>query len=459
VVDRALKILVVDDEPAMREVLSVRLASWGLAVCTASSAEEAERVARTQEPDVVISDVVLPQASGLDLLRRLKSGDPSRPVVLITSHGSIDAAVEAMKDGAEDFLTKPLDYPKLRSTLAALARELERRHEAKRLAEDLSSGAGLGGLVGRSRAMQEAFETIRVVGPADASVIVTGESGTGKELVARAIHDLSPRRTGPFFAVNVAAIPEGLADSELFGHERGAFTGAVSSRAGCFELADGGTLFLDEVTEMPAATQPKFLRVLEEGRLRRVGGVREVAFNVRVIAATNLPPERAVAEGKLRQDLFFRLNVFTLALPALRDREGDIALLAQHFIGEFDHKHGASVEAVGDEAAALLDAYGWPGNVRELRNVIERAVILARRGLVGPSHLPPYLRDAASTATTLPSGIVIPTGATAAEAERILILSTLERLGGNKAEAARQLGLDVKTIRNKLKRYGIEGEE
>ncbi|MGE5234807.1 MAG: sigma-54-dependent transcriptional regulator [Acidobacteriota bacterium] len=456
--DHPLKVLVVDDEAAMREVLAVRLASWGLAVCTAGSAEEAERIARSEGPDVVISDVVLPQASGLDLLRRLKAGDPARPVVLITSHGSIDAAVEAMKDGAEDFLTKPLDYPKLRSTLAELERGLERRREARRLAEDLESGAGLGSLVGRSQSMQEVFETVRVVGPTDASVIVTGESGTGKELIARAIHDFSPRRAGPFFAVNVAAIPEGLTESELFGHERGAFTGAVAARAGCFELADGGTLFLDEVTEMPAATQPKFLRVLEEGRLRRVGGSREVAFDVRVIAATNRPPEQAVEQGQLRQDLYFRLNVFTIVLPPLRERGSDVALLVQHFIAEFDRKHGAAVEGVGDDAAALLAAYRWPGNVRELRNVVERAVILARRGLLGGAHLPPYLRDATGEPGGSGRGIVIPPEATAAEAERILILRTLDRVEGNKAEAARQLGLDVKTIRNKLKRYGVESE-
>ena len=450
--ERPLTILVVDDEPAMREVLDMRLVEWGHRVLLASDGAEARLTAERERPDAVISDVQLPGLGGLELLQALKAGEGDRPVILITAYGSIDAAVEAMKLGARDFLTKPLDYGKLRATLAALGTELERRGQVRRLESTLERGAGLAAIVGRSPRMREAFKLVEAVAASDASVIVTGESGTGKELVARAIHDLGRRAGGPFVAVNVAAIPEGLAESELFGHEKGAFSGAVAARPGCFELADAGTLFLDEVTEMPAALQTKLLRVLEGGRLRRVGGTREMRFDVRVVAATNRDPLPAVESGVLRRDLFYRLNVFTVPLPPLREREGDVPLLAQHFVRQFNAKHGTRVEGIGPEAERVMRGYGWPGNVRELRNVIERAVILARTGWIEAHHLPPFLPGAAAAGD---DGIVIPAGATAAEAERVLILETLKRVGNNKAEAARHLGMDVKTIRNKLKAYGV----
>ena len=285
-----MQILVVDDEAAMREVLEMRLSEWGYRVTLAGSADEARGLAERGHPDAVISDVVLPGASGLELLQSLKAGDRERPVLLITAYGSIDEAVEAMKLGAHDFLTKPLDYGKLEATLAALAAELARRGQVRRLDAALERGAGLSGLVGRSAPMKELFRMIEAVAASDAAVIICGESGTGKELVARAVHDLSKRAHGPFIAVNVAAIPEGLAESELFGHEKGAFSGAVAARPGCFELAHGGTLFLDEITEMPSALQTKLLRVLEGGAVRRVGGSRETNFDVRVAAATNRDP-------------------------------------------------------------------------------------------------------------------------------------------------------------------------
>ena len=451
--ERALTLLVVDDEAAMREVLEMRLTEWGHRVLLAGDGAEARATAERERPDAVISDVQLPGLGGLELLQALKAGGSDRPVILITAYGSIDEAVEAMKLGARDFLTKPLDYAKLRATLAALAAELDRRGQVRRLESALENGAGLAAIVGRSPRMRELFALIEAVAASDAAVIVTGESGTGKELVARAIHDLGRRSGGPFVAVNVAAIPEGLAESELFGHEKGAFSGAVAARAGCFELADRGTLFLDEVTEMPAALQTKLLRVLEGGRLRRVGGSREMAFDVRVIAATNRDPAQAVELGVLRRDLYYRLNVFTLALPPLREREGDVVLLAQHFVRQFNAKHDARVEGLGREAERSLRSYAWPGNVRELRNVIERAVILARDGWIESQHLPPFLPGAGAAGD---DGIVIPAGATAAEAERVLVLETLKRAGNNKAEAARQLGVDVKTIRNKLKAYGAD---
>jgi len=286
-------------------------------------------------------------------------------------------------------------------------------------------------------------------------LIITGESGTGKELVARAVHELSGRRSAPFVAVNAAAVPEGLFESELFGHEKGAFTGAIAARAGCFELAHNGTLFLDEITEMPVALQPKVLRVLEDGRVRRLGGREEFAFDVRVVAASNRELDAAVASGRLRHDLYYRLAVFTLALPPLRERRDDVPLLTQHFVRQFNRKHGADVEGASMSTLALFEGYGWPGNVRELRNVLERAVILARSGWIEPTHLPAFLQRPAADAG---DAVVIPAGATAAEAERLLVLATLERVGGNKAEAARRLGLDVKTIRNKLRAWQQDGD-
>ena len=449
-----LAVLVVDDEPALREVLSLRIADWGYDVRTAADVAEAERELDRQPPDLVLSDVVLPGGSGLDLLKRIKRHDERLPVVMITAHGDVDRAVEAMKAGASDFLTKPLDYVMLQALLEAAAGELRQRRESRSLDAHLQRQGGTVGLVGQSRAIRELRRMIEVVAATDASAIITGESGTGKEVVARAVHTLSSRRDKPFVAINAAAIPEGLIESEIFGHEQGAFTGATRARPGCFELANGGTLFLDEIAEMPIALQPKLLRILEEGRARRLGGSREVAFDVRVLAATNRSPSQAIRDGMLREDLYYRLNVFELHSPPLRDRPDDIGLLAQHFIREFGRKHGMDVHGVGEAARQLLEAHAWTGNVRELRNVIERAVIVARSGWIEPRHLPPYLQ------ALRPGGeptVTLPAGTTLAEAERVLIMQTLERVGNNKAEAARQLGLDVKTIRNKLRSYGHDG--
>jgi transcriptional regulator with PAS, ATPase and Fis domain len=330
--------------------------------------------------------------------------------------------------------------------------EVEVRREARRLASQLDRGAGFGDFIGTSKCMQEVYELISIIAKSDASVIITGESGTGKELAARTIHELSARSKGPFVAINAAAIPENLMESEMFGHERGAFTGATDAQIGCFERANRGTLFLDEIAEMPIALQPKMLRVLEDRRVRRVGGGQEFQVDVRVLAATNKEPRSAVEDGHLREDLFYRLNVFTVALPPLRERKADIPLLAQAFILAFNAKHNSQVAACRSEALDLLKAYPWPGNVRELRNIMERAVILAKGKWIEPSHLPAYILHL--PASEGGSKVVLPAGVTAAEAEKELILRTLRLTGNNKAEAARQLGLDVKTIRNKLKAYG-----
>jgi two-component system, NtrC family, response regulator HydG len=446
-----LKVLVVDDEPALREVLSMRIEGWGYAVRTAADVADAERLLQREKPDIVISDVVMPETTGLELLKRLKSEDASRPVILVTAHGSIDAAVEAMKEGAQDFLTKPLDYTKLHVLLETTAADLRRRGELRQIETSLAEEGAPGLLIGRSAPMRELYATLEMLAASDASALITGESGTGKEVVARTIHELSDRRGGPFVAVNSAAIPEGLIESELFGHERGAFTGAVRTRPGCFEQADGGTLFLDEIAEMPLSLQPKLLRILEDGSVRRLGGNKEIEFDVRVLAATNRPAAAAVEEAYLREDLFYRLNVFELTVPPLRERIDDLALLAQHFLREFSGKHQMEITGLRDEARELLEAYSWPGNVRELRNVLERAVIVARSGWIETSHLPPYFRSQRNARPML----TVPLGTSAAEAEKALILRTLEHVGHNKAEAARRLGLDVKTIRNKLKTYGV----
>ncbi len=450
---RSTKILVVDDEEAMREVLQMRLQEWGFDVCLAEDGVQGKELAESYDPDIVISDVIMPQVSGMDLLRSLKAGDPNRTIILVTAQASIDLAVDAMKQGAQDFVTKPIDYPKLRLILEAAEQEIDLRRESRRIASQLERGAGFGDFVGTSKAMREVYELLSNIATSDASVIITGESGTGKELAARTIHELSSRSKGPFIAVNASAIPENLMESEMFGHERGAFTGATGIQSGCFELANRGTLFLDEIAEMPASLQPKLLRVLEDRRVRRVGGSQEFLVDVRVLAATNKEPREAVESGKLREDLFYRLNVFTVALPPLRDRKTDIPLLAHAFIREFNAKHNSKVESCRSETLDLLKSYSWPGNVRELRNIMERAVILAKGSWIEPTHLPAYILGSPTAEGS--SKLVLPMGVTAAEAEKELILKTLRLTGNNKAEAARQLGLDVKTIRNKLKTYGI----
>ena len=412
------KILIVDDEPAIREVLETVLTEWGYQVRLASDGSEARELVESYDPEIVISDVVVPQLSGLDLLRCLKAGNPARPVILVTAHASIDLAVESMKQGAQDFITKPIDYPKLRAILKAAESDIETRQTSRKLTSQLESGSGFREFVGTSKAMREVCDLIRSLSSNNTSAIITGESGTGKELAARTIHRLSKRAAGPFVAVNSAAIPEA-----------------------CFESANGGTLFLDELGEIPLPLQPRLLRLLEDGKV-----------DVRVIAATNQEPRNAIQDGRLREDLYDRLTVFTVHLPPLRDRREDIPLLAQHFIGEFNRKHSTNVEALRADALEMLIAYSWHGNVREFRNVMERALILARGDWIETSHLPPYLRNPGESSTK----IILPLGITAAEAERKLILKTLEKTRHNKAEAARQLGLDVKTIRNKLKTYKIE---
>lgn len=448
--DDVPSVLVVDDDETMREVLTVRLEDWGYTVITAADASEARAAIERHHPSVVLADIVLPGMSGLDLLRILKADDPERPVILMTGHGTVDLAVEAMKEGAEDFLTKPIETEKMRAALKAVLADMSLKQRVADLDSQLEDAPGFAGMIGRSEAMMEVFAMVKLLAENEATAFITGTSGTGKELVARSIHALSQRAKGPFIAINCAAIPEGLVESELFGHTKGAFTGAAQLRRGSFELADGGVLLLDEIVEMPVKLQPTFLRILEEGRVRRVGGSREIEFDVRVIAATNRPIDDAIRRGLLREDLYYRLAVFEIQLPELKDRHGDIPLLVQAFIREFNRKHGTSVAGVRDETMALLEDYRWPGNVRELRNAVERATIVARDGWIDTGQLPLFMRAPRGDDPT----ITFEVGETTVEAaEKELILRTLELVNQNKAEAARRLDLDVKTIRNKLKRY------
>jgi DNA-binding NtrC family response regulator len=468
---RPTRVLVVDDEPAMREVISARLERWGYDVFTADCAAAARTAVDEFHPDVVVCDLVLPDATGLDLLDALRASDTRRTILLITSYGTIDTAVKAIKGGATNFLTKPLDYGALRQHLEA-ATQLETAPAPSTVTMPTATGlpkvsAGMGGMVGSHPALLHMQDRIRAAALSSAPVLIVGESGTGKELVARTIVELSARAKRPFVVVNAAAIPESLVEAELFGSEKGAFTGADRARVGLFEEAHTGTLFLDEITEMPMSLQPKLLRTLEDGRIRRLGARVEIPCDVRVIAATNRNPTLAVERGLLRHDLIYRLDVLRIDVPPLRDRRSDIALLTSWFISDCARRYDVAIPDIDRDALEVLSQHGWPGNVRELRNVIERAFVLAAPLPIAAVHLGLAPRDPAARQgdgdgdgdfdDTGPHGIVIPHGHTLADAERIVIVETLKRTGNNKAEAARRLGLDVKTIRNKLKAFGIDG--
>jgi DNA-binding NtrC family response regulator len=383
-------------------------------------------------------------------------------VVVLTAMGSIQLAVDAMKLGAYDFLQKPVDSTRLRTILANATRQRETEIELEVARRRLRETGVLGRLVGSSQSMREIFGLIEQIAPSNVSVLITGESGTGKELVARTLHDLSPRKTRPFVAVNCAAIPETLIESEIFGHEKGAFTGAADRRAGCFELATGGTLLLDEIGEMPAATQAKLLRVLEERKLRRLGARTEQDVDVRVLAATNRDPGQAVAEGHLRPDLYYRLNVFNISMPPLREHLEDVPAMAEAMLDEMNRKHGRKVSGVAPSMLDRMMAHDWPGNGRELRNTVERAVILCPDGApLDAGHLPPGFGKAQTLGAQAfdASVVAVRVGSTVDEAERLLILRTLEATGQNKTRAAEILGVSLKTLHNKLKEYGRAREE
>jgi DNA-binding NtrC family response regulator len=410
-----------------------------------------------------VTDLKMPRLDGAGLLEKLKQEGPGTnvAVVVLTAMGSIRLAVDAMKLGAYDFLQKPVEATRLKTILANATRQRETAIELEVARRRLRESGVLGSLVGSSPQMREIFGLIEQIAPSNVPVLITGESGTGKELVARTLHELSPRKPRPFVAVNCAAIPETLIESEIFGHEKGAFTGAAERRAGCFELASEGTLLLDEIAEMPAGTQAKLLRVLEERRLRRLGARTEQEVDVRVLAATNQDPATAVAQGRLRADLFYRLNVFNIHMPPLREHMDDLPAMAEAILAQMNQKHGRRVAGLGASMLERLMAHQWPGNARELRNTIERAVILCPEGaLLDARHLPPGFGAVGGPAApaSAEGAISLQVGITVDEAERLLILRTLEATGQNKTRAAEILGVSLKTLHNKLKLYGAAGE-
>jgi DNA-binding NtrC family response regulator len=454
------KILIVEDEENERTGLAELVRAWGYDTETASDGVEALERMALWAPGVVVTDLKMPRMDGMELLENIAAQPQQVAVILLTAQGSVDAAVTAMKRGAFDFVEKPVNPTRLRNILqnAARIQGAERELEANR--RKLRDIGVLGDLVGSSRKMQELFRLIEMVAPSTASVLITGESGTGKELVARTVHALSNRKVKPFVAINCAAIPETLIESEIFGHEKGAFTGALERRTGCFELAEGGTLLLDEIGEMPIATQAKLLRVLEDRKLRRLGSKTETAVDVRVLAATNKAPEEAVARGQLRNDLFYRLNVFNIHMPPLREHKEDLDDLVRALLSDMNEKHERSVAAVSEAVMAAFQAHAWPGNVRELRNTLERAVIVCDGAIVETKHLPPGFGQVVPRAPVQEANAVrLGVGTTVDEAERLLILKTLEATNNNKTRAADILGISLKTLHNKLKEYGSSAHD
>ncbi|MGE0594223.1 MAG: sigma-54-dependent transcriptional regulator [Vicinamibacterales bacterium] len=443
------RVLVVEDEPSTRLGLTELVRTWGYATESAADGEEALRRVTDFRPSIIISDLVMPRMGGLELLRALKDEGGDLTIVILTAQGTVETAVEAIKEGAYDYLTKPVEPQRLRILLDKIVERQDKIREVKVLRRQLREQGTFGRMIGTSQQMRRVYHTIEQAAPTAASVLIWGESGTGKELAAQILHQLSPRAQLPFVPINCAAIPETLLESEIFGHEKGAFTGAIDRREGCFELADRGTLFLDEIAEMTPATQVKLLRVLQERRFRRLGGRNEQTVDVRVIAATNVNPAEAVKSGKLREDLYYRLNVFAIELPPLRHRKEDLPLLIQSFLTEFNSRNGKVVSAVDAAAMRVLEQYNWPGNVRELRNVIERAVILSSGDFIEAKHLPPLVTESPDVAK--PTLSLTP-GTTVEEAERQLILMTLEHTRDNKTRAAEILGISLKTLHNKLNR-------
>src|SRR5579885_2809050 len=443
------KVLIVEDEENALMGLAELVSGWGYRTDTARDGLEGLERAQAWHPGIVLTDLKMPRMDGLELLERLgELKQQNQAVIVITAQGSIAEAVEAMKIGAYDFIQKPIDPNRLRTILANATRQRETQQELEVTRRKLRDTGVLGSLVGSSKKMQELFGLIERVATSNVSVLITGESGTGKELVARTLHDLSPRKNKPFVAVNCAAIPETLIESEIFGHERGAFTGALERRAGCFELAEEGTLLLDEIGEMPIGTQAKLLRVLEDRKLRRLGSKTETEVNVRVLAATNKVPEEAVANGQLRNDLYYRLNVFNVHMPPLREHKEDLPELTEALINDLNEKHGREIAGVDDEVMRAFQAYDWPGNVRELRNTIERAVILCSNGYLEPKHLPPGFgsKPAKHLPESFGNVVQVEIGTTVDEAERRLITKTLESTNNNKTRAAEILGISLKTL-------------
>lgn len=465
--DQPLKVLIVDDEASQRSGLAAMISSWGMTPFTAADGKEAlEKLAETPV-DVIVTDLNMPGMDGFAFLERMRESGEMPPTIVVTAYGNVETAVKVVHElDAFWFLEKPIQAGAMQTLIRRAASVAGLRAEKRILERQLGYKGALGEMVGTSPRMQEIFSLLQQAGPTKACVLITGESGTGKELVARTVHSLSQRRQGPFVAINCAALPETLIESELFGHEKGSFTGASERRAGCFELAQHGTLLLDEIGEMPMQTQAKLLRILEDSKVRRLGGKTEFELDVRVIAATNKIPEEAVSGGRLREDLYYRLNVFHIHLPPLRDRKSDIGTMAESLLVDLNRKHECRVTAMSREVLDAFECHDWPGNVRELRNVLERAVILAGEGSIEVRHLPAFLQGRAGHVPATPMGapaaaadeagaVRFSVGTTVEEAEKGLILRTLEHTHNNKTRAAVILGISLKTLHNKLKEYGV----
>jgi DNA-binding NtrC family response regulator len=446
------RVLIADDEKNMRWVLGQSLSSEGYEIVEAADGKEALSSVEEQAPDVMVLDHKMPSPDGMEVLRRIRGKGLTFPIIMLTAHGNVETAVEAMKAGASEYLTKPFDLEELKLRIDHAMQVGEMAAEVQRLREELDRDYDIDGIVAADSRMLEVLETVRTVAPTSATVMVNGESGTGKELIARAIHRLSPRGTKPFVSVSAGALPETLLESELFGYEKGAFTGAVQAKPGRFEMANGGTLFLDEVGDLTPAVQVKLLRVLQERHFERLGGTRTIEVDVRIVSATNHDLQVLIADGEFREDLYYRLNVVPIDLPPLRQRPSDIPRLVAHFMEKFD----AGSKRISSGALKLLSEYQWPGNIRELENTIERIVILSKGDEITPADLPAEVRAGLRSAAPVGTGCTLPEeGLDLEEVELDLLRQALDRAGGNAAKAAKLLGLTAKTLEARMQRFGL----
>ena len=448
------RVLVVDDDETHRLMLQATLESEGYAVHEADDGLTAVEAVKEEFYDLILMDIRMVHMGGIDALKEIKRISPGIPVLIMTAFASIETAVQAMRFGAYDYITKPLDIEKLKRSIASELEHSDLRQEVAVLKERIGDRFDLSNIIGKSRRMREVFELLAMAAPSDAAVLIRGESGTGKELIANAIHQNSPRASNPLIKVNCAALPESLLESELFGHERGAFTGAVSMRKGRFELADGGSIFLDEISEMAPTMQAKLLRVTQEHEFERVGGMKTIKADIRIISATNKDLEQEIKEGRFREDLFYRLNVISVPLPPLRERKEDIPLLAEHFLSIYSEKNRRLMKGFQPRALDLLMRYDWPGNIRELENTIERSVIMTRGDNISPTDLPMNIQAMGGELEDDNTGVT--PGWSLKEVERDLIIKTLEQTDGNKTKAAEILSINRKTLQNKIKEYEIE---
>ena len=448
-------VLVVDDDRAHRTMLHTLLSGWGYEVNEADDGQAAIEQVHSRAFDLILMDIRMIKVSGLEALTEIKAFNPAIPVIIMTAYSSVETAVEALKKGAYDYLTKPLDFDELRMVMERAMDHSHLKEENRILKEALGNQFDTRNIIGGSEAMVRLLETVAQVAPSEATVLITGESGAGKELIAGAVHFNSPRKDGPFVKMNCAAITESLLESELFGHEKGAFTGAHRRKEGKFGQADGGSLFLDEVSEMSLSMQVKLLRILQEREFARVGGEDIIKVDVRVIAATNKDLMQEIESGRFREDLYYRLNVVTLNVPPLRERNEDIPLLAGHFLTTFAEKNHKPIRGFSPQAMDQLLRYAWPGNVRELMNTVERAVVLSRNEYIDEEDLPFHIKDRLTDAIADSPLSTPEAGHSLEEVEKGTILKTLEFTNGNKSEAARRLGITRKTLHKKLKKYGV----